>query len=245
MAVNKNKEKIKIDINGKDINCFIQKSKRKTISIKILNSEEITISSPYRVSYDYIEKLIDNKRDWIEKAIKKIEKSEFEKKIIENSVKEKLMFLGKEYYIKIIREKRGTDFEISDDFIIFYSTLKDEKNIIKKWYKKYAEEIFTKRVNYYSEIIGESPKEIKIKELKRSWGICSSNKIITLNRKLLMAPADVIDYVIIHELCHLKHHNHSKYFWKEVVMYMDNYKEKKEWLRENGIKIEYIAKKII
>jgi predicted metal-dependent hydrolase len=239
-----NKKEIKIQINGKDINCYIEKKKRKSISIKILTGKEISISAPLRVSYEYIEKVIEKKIDWIEETIKKIEKSEFEKKLIENSVIEKYMFLGKEYYINVIREKKAIEFEIIDDTINFYSTLRENKNIIKKWYKKNSEEIFMKRVEIYSKIIGVYPKELKIKELKSSWGICSSSKIITLNRKLLMAPIEVIDYVVIHELCHLKHHNHSKLFWEEVLIYMADYKEKKEWLRKNGIKIEYIAKKI-
>ena len=245
MISKKNIKEIKVDINGREINCFIEKKKQKTISIRIRENEEISIVCPFRVAYDYLEKVIMDKKEWIEKTLIKIKDAVEEKKVIEESVREKYMFLGKEYEGEFIKERRAVDYEIEDNKVLFYSKLKENKSTVKKWYKKCAEEILKKRTDYYSEIIGEKPCEVKLKTLNRSWGICSSNKNITFNWKLVMAPIDVIDYVVIHELCHLKHHNHSKDFWKEVIKYMPNFKEKKEWLRENGIKMEFIAKKII
>lgn len=239
----KSKE-LKIDIKGNEINCYIEKRKRKTIGIRVNSSEEILIMCPLKVSYEYIEKVILNKTEWIEKTLLKIKKATDEKKMIEESIKEKYLFLGKEYSAEFIKERRVISFELIDDKICFYSLAKEKNNIVKKWYKKCAEDIFIKRVEYYSKIIGETPKEIKIKQLTRSWGICSSDRVVTLNWKLIMTPLDVIDYVVIHELCHLKHHNHSKQFWEEVIKYMADFKEKKMWLRDNGIKIDIIVNKI-
>ena len=239
----KSSKEIKINIDGKALNCFIEKRKRKSISIKVNENEEIEILCPYRVNYDYIEKIVIDKSEWIESALKRVRTAAKEKANLENNIKEKYLFMGNEYKVKITNEKIEKDYEIENEYIVLHGNKSREKSIIKKFYREKAEEILKSRTEYYSAVIGVKPEIIKVKQLIRSWGICSSRKSITYNWKLVMAPMEVIDYVIIHELCHLIHHNHSKEFWNEVIKYMPDYKKKKEWLRLNGVKIEIIAKK--
>ena len=103
-----------------------------------------------------------------------------------------------------------------------------------------AKFIFPKKVNYYANIIGVNYNNLTIKAQKTLWGSCSSKGNINLNCILVLFPDEIIDYVIIHELCHRKFLNHSKDFWNEVKKYDKNFKSHKEWLKLNGSK--YIIK---
>ena len=93
------------------------------------------------------------------------------------------------------------------------------------------------KVKYYAEIMGVTYGRITIRNQKTRWGSCSSEKNLNFNWKLILAPPEVLDYVVVHELCHLKEMNHSKAFWDEVGKVMPNYETHKLWLKENGWKL--------
>ena len=108
--------------------------------------------------------------------------------------------------------------------------LKKELEIL---FKYEALKIFERKTNFYARKIGVYPKKITIKSYKKRWGSCSYKEELSYNWKLIMAPEKIIDYVIIHELCHLIHFNHSKDYWEKVSKILPNYKTSKEWLKIN------------
>ncbi len=104
-------------------------------------------------------------------------------------------------------------------------------------YRKAAREYFPKRVSHYARMLGVTYGKISIRDQKTRWGSCSSEGNLSFNWRLILAPPDVLDYVVIHELCHRKEMNHSKEFWALVESLMPEYKERRKWLRENGKKL--------
>ena len=100
--------------------------------------------------------------------------------------------------------------------------------------KKQALEKITKRVKYYSSLSGFKYRNIKITSAQKRWGSCSVQNNLNFPQRLALAPDKVINYVVIHELCHIKEKNHSSNFWQEVAKIMPNYKIYKKWLKENG-----------
>ena len=106
------------------------------------------------------------------------------------------------------------------------------------WYRSHADKKIRERVKKYQKQIGEEPNSIKVKKQKKRWGSCSSKRNLNFNWKLIMAPMSVIDYLVVHELAHLKYSNHSKEFWNLVEAVIPNYKEKQEWLRINGRRLD-------
>lgn len=107
-----------------------------------------------------------------------------------------------------------------------------EKEVL--FYRRMARDVIEQRCNYYSRLMNVNYNRIAIRDQKTRWGSCSSKKNLNFNWRLIMAPAGVLDYVVVHELSHLKEMNHSKRFWREVEQVMPEYKKYNNWLKENG-----------
>ncbi len=179
----------------------------------------IKISIPKRASYKSALSLLKNKINWV--------KNQIEKESISFKEPKGLLYLGKYYKI----QKENSFFSVYLDRV---SIRVEKMEEIEKWFLEEANKIIKKRYEHISSYINLGAKDIKIKKLKSAWGICYSNKRITLNSLLLGAPIEIMDYVIIHELCHLVHMNHSKDFWALVERFCPNYKELKLWLKSNS-----------
>ncbi|NEZ47197.1 M48 family metallopeptidase [Clostridium niameyense] len=155
-------------------------------------------------------------------------------------------YLGKLYPCEIKNKKSVyCDLELKKEKFYIYINEgileKYKKDIInqsiEKFYKVKAYEILEQRTKYYGNKIGYLPNKITVKSQRTLWGSCSSKKNINYNYRLIMAPINIIDYIVVHELCHLKHMNHSKDFWNMVEGTIVNYKERRKWLKENGSKL--------
>lgn len=107
------------------------------------------------------------------------------------------------------------------------------KDVLIKWYFSKSARIVKQRVNRYSELLAVIPREIKIKDQKKRWGSCSSNGILRFNWRIAMAPISIIDYIVVHELCHLKVKNHSSDFWRLVSLALPDYQRRRDWLKNN------------
>ena len=106
--------------------------------------------------------------------------------------------------------------------------------ILEKRYRNMARNLFTTRVDYYQRLTGGNYTKITIRDQKSRWGSCSSRGTLSFNYRLIFAPPGVLDYVVVHELCHLTHMNHSKDFWNMVESVMPEYRQYKAWLRNHG-----------
>lgn len=105
---------------------------------------------------------------------------------------------------------------------------------LEKKYRKAAKQYIYERVEYYLPMTGGNYTAIRIGDQKTRWGSCSSNKTLSFSWRLMLAPPRVLDYVVVHELCHLTYMNHSKEFWAKVASIDPDYREHRKWLKENG-----------
>lgn len=119
---------------------------------------------------------------------------------------------------------------------IIYLTEAETKRLetLEKRYRNAARIRFENRVAHYHKVTGGSYTSITVRDQKTRWGSCSSRGTLSFNYRLIFAPPEVLDYVVVHELCHLTHMNHSKDFWNMVGSVMPEYKTYKSWLREHG-----------
>jgi predicted metal-dependent hydrolase len=228
---------------GADIIEFeVTYSKRKTMSIKITPDGDIKVAAPANMSRKAVIDWVKSKSNWIVKNITEIEKIKYEIVSKEFVNENRLLYLGIEYslHLDIDQKLKKPLVNLYEDSLMV-STPTDDREVIKtameSWYRYMADKHIRSRIEYYQPIIGVSPNKVKIKEQKSRWGSCSSKGNLNFNWKVIMAPADVLDYIIVHEMCHLIHLNHSKDYWKQVSSIMPNYKVLKNWLRKNGIKL--------
>ena len=145
--------------------------------------------------------------------------------------------LGKAYPLSLISQASAT--QISNGKLITSSASTDKiKTQLTRWYHQVAEEHFRQRCSHFAPMVGKTPASVGIKAYKSRWGSCHHDGRIFFNWRLIMAPAWVGDYVVIHELCHLIQHNHSKAFWQEVQRISPDYKQAQIWLKNNGLRLE-------
>lgn len=218
------------------------RSKRKTLGICVYPSGEIVIRAPERMSREEIWRLVETKAEWIGRKLAELK--EEEGNLEEAAPKHKyfpgevFLYLGGQLVLETREEgkKRPEAFLEEDRLVIFGGDGKPEqrRRVLESWYRKAASQYIGQRIAYYAEQIGEYPENIRIKEQKRRWGSCSSKRNLNFNWRLIMAPPEIVDYVVVHELCHLKHLNHSLEFWQLVERFLPDYKERKQWLFENG-----------
>jgi predicted metal-dependent hydrolase len=213
----------------------IVRSKRKTLSISINPDLVIRVKAPYWVTNHDIEEFILKNSEWIKNKLSQMSKRpKVEPKKYMNG--EKFLFLGKEVQLRF---SLGRDFIITEtDELLAPSLFADDpRDMIITWYKKQAEKIITDRCSIISKIVGVKPIKIKINSAKSRWGSCSRKGNLNFTWRLIMAPLPVVDYVVLHELVHLIHHNHSKEYWEVISRFMPNYMEAEKWLKNNHIYI--------
>lgn len=231
---------MQINLGDRIIDCSIVKKKRKTISIKITENGGVAVSAPLNLSNARIEELLRNKTNWI---ISKIDTVKASAKIRHNILEaDNLKLLGEDFKLNIYdTEERVVRVLFKDKQFYVYSPKNMYsdcdmyiKEAITNWYKKQASLIYTQRAEYYSKLLNVHYNKISIKEQKTRWGSCSSKGNLNFNWRVIMAPIEIVDYLVVHELCHLVHMNHSKDFWALVGGILPNYQNHRDWLKANG-----------
>ena len=232
----------------------IIRSKRKTLSISVDKDGNVIAKAPMSFPTDKeILKFVEAKRDWILIQQKRQQEREDMRLVRRFETDYSFPYLGEERLVLMkYAKKKSISFEEGKIVIQtpYYENLKIDyealENIpiieklqkdLKKWYKKQAYDYVSKRVEYYQNIIGVTVKDVSIKSRKNQWGSCDSNGCLTFSWRLVMARPEAIDYVVVHELCHRKHMDHSPAFWSKVKKYMPDFKKQKQWLEENSVNL--------
>jgi predicted metal-dependent hydrolase len=214
----------------------IIKSKRIKTSEIIVESDKVTIRTPLNKSLSDIEGLISGKASWILKKQK--EYKETTPQIIKPTYNKgsTLPYLGGNYPLRILTNQSQYNIKfLEGEFTVRLIPSKHSpdkiERIYKNWLVEKAKPIFKHKVDQYSKKVGVRIEKITIKNLKNRWGSMTREGSISLNVNLLKAPEDVIDYIILYELCHLKVKEHPHHYWDYVRRYVPNYQDKIEWLK--------------
>ena len=219
-------------INGIEVK-ILRTNRMRTMSIKILE-DSIILSVPNILSDKEVKKVIESKEKWILNKLSYMNsKPKYKKK--EFIIGESFLFTGKLYKLILQISKTSTVNLYKDQIIVNRRRNgKPVKALLENWYREESLKIFTEKVLKYKNIIGVIPNCISVKSYSRRWGSCSKTGEISFNWRLIMAPHSVVNYVVVHELCHLLFHNHSKQFWEKVKIFYPNYKEEEKWLQFNS-----------
>jgi len=216
----------------------IIRSNRKTLCLSVDESARLIVRAPNRASDKQIHEFVSTKESWINKKqqLMRDRLDEYES----HSSLPQCLYLGKLYPLKLIPGQVDTMSFNGSDFTVSHSNEDKIKLTLSSWYKQRFIDIAKPRVSYYAKKYNLAINRVNVKAQKTLWGSCSGNNNINLNYQLIMAPIEVIDYVIVHELVHTLHKNHSPSFWQEVSSIMPKYKASKSWLKENGYKLRQL-----
>lgn len=212
----------------------VHRKKVKNINLRIKPNMEVYISVPMNLHRDYIENFIRSKEEWIKSVLKKVEDVKEKQKGPEYKNGEIHKFLGKEYNL-IVRTGNFNGVSLKNDaksnvMILtvnenIFENTDEKKKVMEKWYFENAKKLFLKFMKKWLEILDEHVEKVAIKPMKTRWGSCNYvKKYINLNTELIKRTPFEIEYVILHELTHLKYPNHGKGFYNYIERYMPNYK---------------------
>lgn len=217
------------------------------MEISVTDSMEIRVVAGQRIALREINAFLIRKAKWISA---RLEEGHRANQYLINRVYKtggRFLFLGKEYELVVDGHKgkqSKIDFNGNQWKVCLPQTDSETereqlvKSKLIEWYRLQAGEIFASRIFHFERIMGLTSKEIAVRNQKRVWGSCGFHqKSINLNWKLVMTPIQVIDYVVVHELSHLKFHNHSKRFWQQVGQVLLDYKIRQNWLKINRFKM--------
>lgn len=216
------------------INYFLIKSNRKTLNLTVMPSLDIILKCPENATEDRINSFLKNKWFWLQKQInffKKFTNRTITKEYVSG---ESFLYLGRQYKL-IIKISEINNISLQKGKILLNADKKlsseDVKNIINNWFISKAKDVFEERYNeVFKKFNYDFKPKIVIRNMQKRWGSFLKNDKIILNPLLIHAPKDCIDYVIAHELCHMKYKNHNVYFYNLLNSKYPNWEKTKEKL---------------
>lgn len=215
---------------------IVRKRGKRSVSISV-GPGGVRVSAPVGFPESKIDQLVESRREWIERNMARFARK---MRIMAEPglYEDKVMFMGR--FVPMSKSPARVREKMSFNGSAFSAALRpghtrgDVERLYIKWLKREAERFIPSRVSMYSRSLGVSPSRISIRNQKSRWGSASGSGSVTFNCNILKAPVEIIDYVVVHELCHLKVHDHSKSFWSLVESAFPAYKSCRKWLRDNG-----------
>ena len=212
----------------------IIRSRRKTLSITVDSFGRLIVHAPYSCSEARIFAFLQEKENWILRK-----KAEMRGAGIdlppENLHGYEMVLLGRKTKI-LLAETSRVQYDRAENRLILPQNNSQARLV--KWLKDNAKRIFSTVTAETAQRMGTTYKSVSVTSARGRWGSCSGDNALHYSFRLIYAPKEVIEYVIVHELAHTLHKNHSKLFWAEVAKYVPDWKEKRAWLKKNGVLME-------
>lgn len=222
---------------------LLQGTNRRTTDIVIERNGSIVVHPPIDYTPEQVDAVVENKRMWIYRNLAEWRDLNTTAVIREWVNGEAFLYLGRAYRLSLVAEQ-DCDLKLKEGRFCLSRKLIDNggTDAAKKAFETYYSDKgllrINERVKYFAAKVGVTPKLVKIKDMSYRWASCNKNNELSFHWKCMMAPLKIIDYIIVHELSHIHHRNHSDAFWNEVDKILPDYIERKEWLRRNGASLD-------
>lgn len=217
--------------------------KRSSVGLAIDQSMKLDVKAPISSTLEEIEEVLEQKKSWLLDKIHDFKGQKEAPRDKDFLSGEKLLYNGRRYRLKVKKDDSKNEPTVSfgqNRFNLLIPDYEDEKlqreksrKAVINWYKNKSQDKLINRAEKYSKEIGVEPKKIKVKSLNKKWGR-HKQKTLEFHWRLILAPTNIQDYVIVHELAHIQEHNHGKRFWSIVGSVLPDYEDRIEWLRVNG-----------
>lgn len=210
----------------------IVRSRRRSVALIITQDATLIVRAPLYTPSSVIEDFVRDKSFWIRRKIDEAaaHRAQARKVFFEG---ERFLYLGEHYPLSLV-EASPVPLVFDDAFRLERSFLPDAKSLFVGWYRRQAGERIPERVEFYSALSGIRHYGCRITNTRSRWASCSGEGYLRFSWRLIMAPLNVVDYVVVHELAHVAHKDHSTAFWNRVASIFPDYKRTRKWLRLNG-----------
>jgi predicted metal-dependent hydrolase len=219
------------------------RSDRKTADIVIERSGEVIVRAPVDIGADKIREIVADRELWVHRSLTEwaeLNASRMHRPLVQG---QGFAYLGRSYRLKFVdnsdfalRLKNGR-WELSETFWTQHGEAAVRKEF-RDFYTTKGKQLFAERVAFFAPLVNVAPSSIDVKELGYYWASCGTSGALNFNWKTVMAPQTVIDYIAVHELCHLRHRDHLDAFWIEVDKVLPSFRERKKWLRKHGAALD-------
>lgn len=229
----------------RDANGFIAEvirtNRRKSVDIRVEDGA-VSVVVPANTSAEKIDQLLAAKRRWIKEKI--TQHREMTPAATRRFVSgEAFSYLGRNYRLKVETGNFAPVKPLNGRLVVTVPKGTEQphmvRNALVRWYKRQAELKLSEKVARFAPLVGVEPAGVGVRTFKSRWGSCTSKGNLEFNWQIMMAPNRMVDYVVIHELCHLIRHDHSPEFWWEVARVMPDYAECRDWLKENSQNLKF------
>jgi predicted metal-dependent hydrolase len=221
-----------------EMNFNIRRSNRKTMSIYIERDGSVSVLAPQKLNDAEVSEIVRSKEYQIYKGLAKWKELNSVRVIREPVNGQSFLYLGRNYRLAFMQKSQQSIMLKHGLFLVDWNERGKLAELFADFYRQRGMEKIKERVEIYKGKMGLIPKQIRILELKNRWASCSPHTgNLNFHWKTMMAPLSVLDYVIVHEMAHLRHAKHSQAFWNEVDKVMPDYQNRIQWLRENGARL--------
>jgi predicted metal-dependent hydrolase len=211
----------------------IIRSKRRTFALEIDNQGRLIVRAPARATRAQIEALVVQKSDWIQARQAEVLSQGPLPVNRQYLPGETFLFLGQTYTLEIV-ECQAEALLLDGKFLLARSAQAKAAEVFESWYRRQAFDILSQRTALYAGQTGLRYQQVRVKNLRTRWGSCSNRGNLNFNLRLVMAPLEIVDYIVVHELVHMIHKNHSRLYWDAVAAILPDYKIRRNWLKLNG-----------
>jgi len=221
----------------------VVRSRRSTTDIIIERNGTVLIRAPKWADDDQVANIVESKHYWIYKGLAEWRDLNATRLLREYKNGEGFLYLGRAYRLRLVNDQ-AEPLQLKNGHFALSRTLVEQGNLeaaktaFREFYIAKGHERLGERLSYYSSKVGVIPTGWTVRELGHRWASCSPRGKLGFHWKCLMAPPTIIDYIVVHELCHFHHRDHTDAFWNEVDKVMPDFRERKEWLRMNGARLD-------
>jgi predicted metal-dependent hydrolase len=209
----------------------IVRSRRRTIALIVTPEARVIVRAPLKAPAALIDAFVREHHGWIKKKVAEMkERPQGVAHAYEEG--EVFWFLGRPYPLHIVDDGNAA-IGRTDRLCVSRSLVPDIRMAVKRWYAAEAAKEIRSRCMWFSMMTGYSPASVRITDARQRWGSCTHTGGLNFSWRLIQAPLEIVDYVIVHELVHLRQPDHSRKFWAKVEALMPDYPRRREWLREN------------
>ncbi|MES2965314.1 MAG: SprT family zinc-dependent metalloprotease [Bdellovibrionota bacterium] len=243
-----------LEVHGRQVEVQ-RRARKRSLGLTVHVSGRLRVSAPKSISLKKIFEFVESQREWVENNLAKYEvvRAAYPRKLVREG--ETFPFMGRALVLTFEKSANRTKYSvrIRDARLVVEipanewerfdrgAIHRELRPLLVKFYQKAGRELLTARVERYANAMSLFPSGLSFRSQKTRWGSCSSKGRISLNWRLIVAPLDVIDYVVVHELAHLVHYDHSKAFWQLVGTQFADHRVRRRWLREHAYDADFLA----